>query len=477
MYLKTRAGGEGPEGYLKARLRRVGPRRGYHLHARRRLGASVEVFIVPMTSHLKLMLALLFVLAASLPGPALAQQQPANDDRPSLDGITLQRTEAGRVAVYYDPDIEPAVVSIVGDAIQFGLAAVPTVSELPPFTTPIILYLLRDEDRFRLALAEIGGVRIDLVSEDIGGYTIERDGTMLVFFEVANVTSPPNAVLAVAHELAHLGVREATHRRTVPQWFNEGYASWVSTKVLERLYPEQARLQVTLDRLAVASALRTRGLVPWPELVTRTRFSKAGVEGLVSLAYAQSTRFVDWLDDRYTTAALARFLTGIGDGLSPTQSFGAAFGPFGPESAAYEASLNAHLPEFQPGLYVVQRATADQPTIVAVIGGEPSDTAVVEVWQNGERIRRREIDLDGAGMLVGTIPAGLLDEGGPLRVRARVPGLGTLELDPATDTRAVAPPAAAPAPPSPGQPAQGPAPAQLPHQSWLLPAWPFRPAA
>jgi len=418
------------------------------------------------------MLALLLTLvSATRPGPVSADDEP-----PVLDGVALQRADAAGTPLYYDPDIEPAVLATTGSALAQALVDVPARTGLPPFSTPIVVYLLSNDDRFRLALAEIGGVRVDLVSDAIGGYTIERNGTMLVFFGAPNVTSPPNATLAVTHELAHLGVREATQRRALPQWFNEGYASWISTKALERWYPEQARLQRTLDQLTVASALHTRGLVPWPELVTRTRFSQAGVEGLVSLAYAQSTLFVDWLAGRYSVAALGKFLTGIGDGLSATQSFGAAFGPFGPESAAYEASLRAGLREYPPGAYVIQVSTADRPAILAVIGGTPADSAVVEVWQNGERVRRREIDLDGAGMLVAAIPTGPFDDGGAPRVRVRVPGLGTLELDPATDIRAVAAPPAAPPTsptlPSSGQPAQVPAPVQIPRQSRLLPARP-----
>src|SRR5215203_132637 len=117
-------------------------------------------------------------------------------------------------------------------AIRAALTDVPELTGLPPFTTPIRAYVLADDDRFRLALAEIANVRVELVSEDIGGYTIERDGTMLIFFAAANVATPASAGLGYSHELAHLAVREATRRRALPQWFNEGYASWVAARAL-----------------------------------------------------------------------------------------------------------------------------------------------------------------------------------------------------------------------------------------------------
>ena len=413
-------------------------------------------------------LALILLL---LPWPASARAQQT--DGPVVDGIALERTRVPGVDLFFDPDVDPETIATASAAISLGFAEVPTLTGLPPFTTPIAAYILADDDRFRLALAEIANVRTELVSEDIGGYTIERDGTMLIFFAAPNVTSPPSALLGYAHELAHLAVREATQRRTLPQWFNEGYASWVSTQILARHYPDDAALQQQLDRLAVASALHTRGLIPWADLVTRTRFSRAGVEGLVNLAYGQSTLFVDFLDRRHGTPALARFLTLLGEGIGATQAFGTAFGAFGPEAAAYEAVLAALKDEFRPGLYVVQRPSADRPAVLGLVGGPTLETAVVEFSIDGEMTRCREIDLDGSGMLVASLPPTLVDGAGSLSLRVTAPLLGTLELDPVagTSVHPAAMPATAPAPepvqiqPTPVQPA----PAQVPIRSGLGP--------
>jgi hypothetical protein len=386
-----------------------------------------------MTARLLTVLLVVVLLVGGSAPPTMVRAQ---QEAPTLDGVTLSQTTVAGLPIFFDPDIEPMVVATAGEALANGLVDVPTLSGLPPFSTPIEVYLLADEEQFRRALAEIGQVRVDLVADEIGGYTIERNGTMLVFFAAANVADPANATLGFAHELAHLAVREATQRRTVPQWFNEGYATWISGQAQSQRYPDEARLQRALDRATVASALATRGLIPWPELVTRTRFSRAGVEGLVGLAYAQSTLFMDWLATQHGLPALAQFLTGIGGGLSPTQAFAAAFGLFGPESEAYEASLGALQQEYPPGLYVLQRATPDRPLVLALVGGGPSETAVVELITDGELTRRREIDLDGAGLLVASIPASLLDPTASLRVRVAEPVLGVLEIDPIADTSA-----------------------------------------
>src|SRR4051812_1408344 len=45
---------------------------------------------------------LLILLACLLPSPAHAQQS----DAPVLDGIPLERTAVGGVALYYDPDVD-----------------------------------------------------------------------------------------------------------------------------------------------------------------------------------------------------------------------------------------------------------------------------------------------------------------------------------------------------------------------------------
>ena len=408
----------------------------------------------------------LLMLLVMLPLPAARAQEAG---RPSVDGIELERTSAGPVELFHDPDVDAEVIETSRAAILASLTDVPELTGLPAFTTPIRAFVLADDDRFRLALAEIASVRVELVADEIGGYTIERDGVMLIFFAALNVTDPASAVLGFEHELAHLAVREATQRKALPQWFNEGYASWIANRALARRFPDQSGLQNKLDRLSVTSALHTRGMIPWADLVTRTRFSRAGVDGLTNLAYGQSTLFIDFLNERHGTPSLARFLTAIGDGMGATQAFGTAFGAFGPEVTAFDASLAALKSEMPVGLYVLQRATERQPAVLALSGGPALETAVVELIVDGEVVRRREIEVDGAGLLVASLPMSLLEGPGEPRVRVRAPLLGTLELDPNRDERvlpAVSPP---PALQPTLVPAPVPAPVQLPARSGFSP--------
>jgi hypothetical protein len=417
---------------------------------------------------------LLLLLVVLLPWPHTAYAQDA--DHPVVNGVALERTTVGSVSLFYDRDVDPDTLATASKGIEVSLRDVPEVTGLPQFTTPINAYILADDERFRLALAEVAGVRTDLVADEISGYAIERDGTMLVFFGAGSLAALPGAIVAYAHEFAHLAEREATQRRAMPQWFNEGFATWTATRVLERHAPAEAAWQREVDRAVVASGLHRRGLIPWADLVTRTRFSQAGVDGLVGLAYGQSTSFIEYLAQNHGVPALATFLTALGEGTAATPAFAAAFGPFATESAAYEASLLALKAEYPPGLHVLRHAFGDDPAVIVLVGGPALETAVVEFLEHGERVRRREIDLDAAGFLVVSLPASLLNGAGPTLLRVTVTNLGVVEIDPVNGSSTPVPSAApgpvtAPGPasipttpvPTP-RPARGPAPIQAPAQ-------------
>ena len=86
-----------------------------------------------------------------------------------------------------------------------------------------------------------------------------------------------------------------------------------------------------------------------------------------------------------------------------------------------------------------------------MVGGPALETAIVELLIDGELSRRREIDLDGAGLLVASLSSSLL-EGSDVRLRVTAPVLGPIELDPRSDTSAL------PGPPGEIEPAERPAP-------------------
>jgi hypothetical protein len=393
--------------------------------------------------------------------PATAQTAPGQ--APVVGGMALEASTAAGWPVYSDLAVPREVLAEASSVFERALAEVPRLTGLPPFRTPLAVFLLADRERFRLALAELAQVPVELLGPTISGYAVERGGTMLIFLTSDTVVRPEDATYEFTHELAHLAVREASGGRAVPQWFNEGYAEWVSRAPLHQRFPTEAATQDALDRAVVASALLSRdALLPWSDLVNRARFTQAGREGLVTLSYGQSTLFINWLAERHGRAALAAFLLEIGRGSLATEAFGSAFGPFFPQAEAFAGSV-AHLPaEYGQGLHrLTPEIVPGGRVSFAVVGAQPGEPAVVES-DDSSGPQRRERIIDAAGFLYVELFVPPTGQPAGLRVQVTTPSLGRLQAgsEEATWVR-----------PAPGATA---APVQLPRRVRL---WPRVPAA
>ena len=389
------------------------------------------------------------------PGPTAG----AVDQGPVVGGVALKTTAVAGWPLHYDRDVPPAIVEHLRTGLEDALGAVPRLSGLRPLTTPLRIHLLANPQRFRHALQEVAGVRIELVGEQVGAYAIQRGDTMLLFFQRSEVADPAGALLSIAHELAHLAVREASRTRAVPQWFNEGYSAWLSQRVLAERYPGDAALQRAVDRAVVASALHRRiGLLAWSDLVSRTEFSRAGTEGWTFLSYGQSTLFVAWLAERHGGGALGTFLEAIGDGVSAGQAFQASMGPFALQASAFESSLAGLPAEFRSGLHALSsHVRAGQSAAFVVVGGEPHERLPSALRLETGREVRFEQSLDAAGFVALWLGGPTTASPGRLHLSINSPSLGRLEAELLVD------PAAEPGP-SPGP---IPAPIQLPERVGL----------
>lgn len=351
----------------------------------------------------------------------------AQSETPIVGEVSLERVDSAIFSMFVDPDVSERARIVASEALLSSIDAIPRVTGLPSFETPITVFILTDTQRFRTALMELAGVRVDVVAQEVGGYTIERDGTMLIFFIDDELDDRSNATLATAHELAHLAVREASRRRAVPQWLNEGYAQWASYQVLAETDPRSADVLTAIDQSVVASALRQDSdLLPWSSLVTRTRFSRAGVDGWVNLAYGQSTLFVDFLQRRHGPDSFTTFLEQLGVGINATPAFSTAFGSFSVEEDDFEDSLIPLLDSIPRGLRRLGGPpTANRKALYAVVGGSPFESIAVST---DSMMGPQTIELDQAGFGIVVMPPIQPGQATP-RLRVKSPTLGEISIN------------------------------------------------
>jgi hypothetical protein len=371
-------------------------------------------------------LVVLLSLPAMIASSTVAIAAPAREEEPP-DTRTVQ---LGAVAVHFDSSIAEPIETTSLAALKSSLETVPRITGLAPFSTPIEVFVRDGHDRFREALVEKAGVPIALVAEEVSGYAIERNGIMLLFFTAEGLDREEIATLAFGHELAHLAVREATQRRPVPQWLNEGYAQWTSYELLGEVNEPTAGTFQAIDRAVVSSAIHSDvGLLPWASLVTRSRFSRAGTEGWVELAYGQSTLFVDWLADTYGRASLARFLLRLGEGTTATPAFSQTFGPFAPVEQEFRASIDPLTESLPRGVHRLTGIDARAP-LFGVIGGRPGELIHAEIWRDGQLVSTRGYELNPAGFGFVSIPKDVMPGAGDVEVRVRTASLGSLAIRP-----------------------------------------------
>ncbi len=196
------------------------------------------------------------------------------------------------------------------------------IFEAPPELEGILAQLQTFDRRALVDTMELVGleqpgppIRIKLVTADspearrapswVLGYAFGAAGWAVVI--PARVPGYPDRSLeaVVHHEIAHVLIARAAHRRTVPRWFNEGLAM---TAARRWTWGDRSRL--------VFATLRRGG---W-QLADLDRGFPAG-SAASARAYALSSAFVRHLMETYGEQAPARILAGLARG----EGFAAAF--------------------------------------------------------------------------------------------------------------------------------------------------------
>lgn len=240
----------------------------------------------------------------ALPQPAL---RPASD----IYAITSYERAAATIAAAFERD--------------FGFGSFPVTLHFYPGRDAFEAALLQSGYDPSLArdtartMSAVGGHRQVLLNE-----------SMLL------PLSWPGRVGLLAHELTHSlqyewggGVRGASD-----QWLREGFADWITARILARLgattierVREQKREEVrTLDRSRIP---RLDAMATFPEWVeANSRFEGA--------PYAHALLAVDFLIDRHGTAAVVRYFELFARSGDRRENFRAAFGE---DLSAFEEAL------------------------------------------------------------------------------------------------------------------------------------------
>jgi hypothetical protein len=112
------------------------------------------------------------------------------------------------------------------------------------------------------------------------------------------------------HELSHVLLHKIAARDKIPRWFSEGVAIWQAGEAV-------------VQRLASAQhASLTSNLIPLADLTDR--FPRRGPE--VSLAYAQSSLFVRYLERQHGVDALPVLIAKLGAATSFDEAFQEVYG-------------------------------------------------------------------------------------------------------------------------------------------------------
>jgi hypothetical protein len=209
---------------------------------------------------------------------------------------------------------------------------------LPRF--PVVFYFFSDYRAFEAGLVESGysqSLARDTARrmEAVGGY-----GRVLLNEAAFARQEWPSRVASLAHELGHSLQYElgGGRRGLSDQWLREGFAEWLSMRVIDRLrgltYSEaRHRYVMQLRRANRARAPALAEMVTFPQWVA--------VNGRRDIApYAQAFLAVDFLIERHGVAAVLDYFRRFAGSQDRVANFHAAFGE---DLEAFEAAFRGQI--------------------------------------------------------------------------------------------------------------------------------------
>lgn len=107
---------------------------------------------------------------------------------------------------------------------------------------------------------------------------------------------------AVAHELTHHLQARLAGNKDYAQWFDEGIAEYVGSRVARQFHPDEHALDSFLETGQIVNALRNRELPALGPLVTNAQWVAARRTNRSGLLYSTAWLTVEWLVTSATPA-------------------------------------------------------------------------------------------------------------------------------------------------------------------------------
>ena len=210
-------------------------------------------------------------------------------------------------------------------ALATATAVMESELAIPRFE--VVLHLYPGRRAFEQALAA-SGYRADF-ARDTAATMTAIGGYRTVLINEANLygASWERRLALLTHEVAHSLQYElgGGHRGTSDQWLREGFAEWVSLRVMERLggtTVEQARHRA---RLALRGG-RARALPPLDTMVTFPQWVALGRGPQAGIVYDLAFAAVDCLIRRHGAVKAAGYFALFARSQDRAGNFRAAFG-------------------------------------------------------------------------------------------------------------------------------------------------------
>jgi hypothetical protein len=210
-------------------------------------------------------------------------------------------------------------------AMATAVAAMERELDVPRFE--VSLHLFAGRAAFETALVR-SGYRPDF-ARDTARTMTAIGGSRAVLVNEGNLADAPwgRRLGLLAHELAHSLQYElgGGQRGTSDQWLREGFAEWVSVRVLQRL--EAASLDHSRHRaLAGLRARKRADLPPLGEMVTFPQWVALGQGPHAGVVYDQAFAAVDLLIRRHGYRQAVRYFELFARSADRAANFRAAFG-------------------------------------------------------------------------------------------------------------------------------------------------------